>query len=75
MEVALTPRDYEQRPWWPEGGPTAFQPFAADTEYFGKAEQAFFITALCAFIGGLVLFLLEIRAATASLRFGSATAE
>jgi hypothetical protein len=34
-----------------------------------------FITALCAFIGGLVLFLLEIRAATASLRFGSGTAE
>jgi hypothetical protein len=31
-----------------------------------------FITALCAFIGGLVAFLLEIQAATASLRFGPA---
>ena len=29
-----------------------------------------FIAALCAFIGALVAFLLEIRAATASLRFG-----
>src|ERR1051325_4056600 len=30
-----------------------------------------FIAGLCAFIGALVAFLLEIRAATASLRFGS----
>lgn len=29
-----------------------------------------FIAALCAFIGGLVFFLLEIRAATSSLHFG-----
>lgn len=29
-----------------------------------------FIAAMCAFIGGLVSFLLEIRTATASLRFG-----
>ena len=29
-----------------------------------------FIAALCAFIGGLIAFLLEIRAATSSLHFG-----
>jgi hypothetical protein len=29
-----------------------------------------FIAALCAFIGGLIFFLLEIRAATSSLHFG-----
>jgi glyoxylase I family protein len=30
---------HEDEPWWQEAGPTAFQPFAADTEYFGRPEQ------------------------------------
>ncbi len=34
-----------------------------------------FIAAMCSFIAGLVLFILEIRAATAGLRFGSGIAE
>ena len=29
----------EDEPWRQEAGPTAFEPFAADTEYFGRPEQ------------------------------------
>jgi predicted enzyme related to lactoylglutathione lyase len=29
--------------WWPEAGPTVFAPFAADTDYFGRAEQAWML--------------------------------
>jgi predicted enzyme related to lactoylglutathione lyase len=54
LGVALTPRDYEQRPWWPEGGPTAFQPFAADTEYFGNAEQAWMVNFRVRNLGAMV---------------------
>jgi predicted enzyme related to lactoylglutathione lyase len=25
--------------WWPDGGPTVFAPFPADTDYFGRREQ------------------------------------
>jgi predicted enzyme related to lactoylglutathione lyase len=37
------PSDYETMPWVQEAGPTAFAPFSADTEYFGRAEQAFML--------------------------------
>ncbi|MEM6636932.1 MAG: VOC family protein [Pseudomonadota bacterium] len=29
--------------WFPNGGPTVFAPFKADTDYFGRAEQQFMI--------------------------------
>ena len=29
--------------WWPEGGPTVFAPFEVDTEYFGRADQAWML--------------------------------
>jgi len=29
--------------WWPEGGPTVFAPFSADTDYFGRADQAWML--------------------------------
>ena len=35
---------HEDEPWWQEAGPTAFQPFPAETEYFGRAEQMWMVT-------------------------------
>lgn len=29
--------------WWQEEGPTVWAPFAADTDYFGRAEQSWMI--------------------------------
>jgi len=29
--------------WWPEAGPTVFSPFEADTDYFGRKDQAFML--------------------------------
>jgi predicted enzyme related to lactoylglutathione lyase len=29
--------------WRPEGGPTVFAPFAADTDYFGRPDQAWML--------------------------------
>jgi glyoxylase I family protein len=43
LGVGLTPGDYNQAPWEQGAGPTAFQPFPADTKYFGRAEQAFML--------------------------------
>lgn len=33
----------EDGSWWQDGGPTVFSPFADDTDYFGRAEQAWMI--------------------------------
>jgi glyoxylase I family protein len=30
---------HEDEPWWQEAGPTAFEPFPADTDYFERPEQ------------------------------------
>jgi hypothetical protein len=35
---------HEDEPWWQEAGPTAFEPFAADTEYFERPEQMWMVT-------------------------------
>ena len=43
LGVTVTPADYEQRPWHQEAGPTAFEPFPADTSYFGRPGQAWMI--------------------------------
>jgi hypothetical protein len=29
--------------WWQEEGPTVWSPFPADTDYFGRADQAFMV--------------------------------
>ncbi len=33
----------EDEPWRQEAGPTAFQPFPADTDYFGRPEQTWML--------------------------------
>ncbi len=34
LGISLTPTDYGQEPWGQEAGPTVFEPFAKDTQYF-----------------------------------------
>lgn len=43
LGIATTPGEYGREPWQQGAGPTAFQPFAATTKYFGRAEQAFML--------------------------------
>jgi glyoxylase I family protein len=40
LGIDPVPTSYDQRPWWQQRGPTAFAPFPADTDYFGRPEQA-----------------------------------
>jgi catechol 2,3-dioxygenase-like lactoylglutathione lyase family enzyme len=43
LGVGLTPGDYGSPPWKQEAGPTVFEPFPADTNYFGRAEQGWMV--------------------------------
>ena len=43
LGVTITPTDYGQEPWRQEAGTTVFEPFPSDTDYFGRAEQAWMI--------------------------------
>jgi glyoxylase I family protein len=43
LGIDVTPSDYETRPWQQHAGPTVFEPFPHDTNYFGRAEQAWMI--------------------------------
>jgi glyoxylase I family protein len=40
LGIDPVPASYQQRPWWQQQGPTVFAPFPADTDYFGRPEQA-----------------------------------
>ncbi|MCT8159213.1 VOC family protein [Pseudoruegeria sp. SHC-113] len=43
LGIAQVPQDFDSQPWTPEGGPTVFAPFPADTDYFGDPAQAFML--------------------------------
>jgi len=43
LGVTLVPDNYEELPWRQEAGPTVFAPFPRDTDYFGRAEQAWMV--------------------------------
>jgi catechol 2,3-dioxygenase-like lactoylglutathione lyase family enzyme len=43
LGVPPTPTDYDQRPWWQAAGPTIYEPFPSDTEYFGRPTQGWMI--------------------------------
>ena len=43
LGIDLVPTDYDQKPWSQEAGPTAFAPFAHDTDYFGNMEKHWMI--------------------------------
>jgi glyoxylase I family protein len=43
LGVTMTPESYEDRPWSQEAGPTVYEPFSADTDYFGRPEQQWMV--------------------------------
>lgn len=43
LGVNPAPTSYDAEPWRQNSGPTVFAPFEADTDYFGRAEQAWMI--------------------------------
>jgi glyoxylase I family protein len=43
LGVTRTPTSYEEEPWTQAAGTTVFAPFPADTDYFGRAEQAWMV--------------------------------
>ncbi len=43
LGVTITPTDYGQSPWQQQPGPTVFEPFPADTTYFGRRQQVWMI--------------------------------
>jgi glyoxylase I family protein len=43
LGVTLTPPDYDHEPWQQAAGPTVFEPFPADSEYFGRADRTFML--------------------------------
>jgi len=43
LGVDLTPTSYDQKPWHQEAGPTAFNPFPKNTEYFGSPDKVWLI--------------------------------
>src|SRR5688572_31580640 len=43
LGVTPTPTDYDQRPCWQAAGPTIYEPFPADTEYFDRPAQGWMI--------------------------------
>ncbi|MBV7380201.1 VOC family protein [Maritimibacter dapengensis] len=43
LGVNLVPEGPDDAPWIQEAGPTVFAPFSADTDYFGRDDQAFML--------------------------------
>lgn len=43
LGVSLTPTSYGGESWQQTAGPTVFEPFPADTKYFGSPEHAFML--------------------------------
>ncbi|HET8740303.1 MAG TPA: VOC family protein [Acidimicrobiia bacterium] len=39
LGVKRTPQSYDEEPWVQEGGPTVWEPFAEDTDYFDRSKQ------------------------------------
>ena len=43
LGIDPVPASYEERPWWQQRGPTVFSPFPADSDAFGRPEQAWML--------------------------------
>lgn len=43
LGIDLAPSTYDEEAWRQEAGPTVFQPFKKDTEYFGDKSKAFML--------------------------------
>ncbi|GJM22013.1 MAG: glyoxalase [Planctomycetota bacterium] len=54
LGVTITPSDYDGTPWQQVAGATVFEPFAEDTEYFGRPEQMWMINFRVSDLGAMV---------------------
>jgi len=43
LGVTVTPANYNDVPWQQEAGPTVFQPFPLQTDYFGDASRVWMV--------------------------------
>lgn len=43
LGIDPVPASYEEWPWWQQQGPTVFSPFPADSDTFGRPEQAWML--------------------------------
>jgi predicted enzyme related to lactoylglutathione lyase len=43
LGITRTPTDYESPAWHQQAGTTVFEPFPADTKYFGRDDQVWMI--------------------------------
>ena len=43
LGVSLVPRSYHEKAWRQTAGPTAFQPFPADSKMFGRPDRSFML--------------------------------
>jgi glyoxylase I family protein len=43
LGIDPVPTTYDQSGWRQQAGPTAFAPFARDTDYFGRPEQSWMV--------------------------------
>ena len=57
--ILPVPTSAEGTPWTQQAGPTAFAPFPADTDYFGKPEQAWMINFRVSDVNALIAQLRE----------------
>jgi len=54
LGIDPTPTSYDQQPWRQEAGATIFAPFPAETDYFGRKEQAWMINFRVRNLGAIV---------------------
>ena len=54
LGVGLTPTDYDHGSWRQAEGPTVFEPFPADTTYFGRPEQQWMINFRVSYLAAMV---------------------
>ena len=59
LGIDPVPSDYGERSWSQEAGPTVFAPFPQDTDYFGKADQAWMLNLRVRDLGAMVAQLRE----------------
>lgn len=60
LGVSLTPRSYDDTPWSQEAGPTVFEPFPEDTDYFGPEKRHWMVNFR---VGDLDAMVAQLRAA------------
>jgi glyoxylase I family protein len=70
LGVTITPSTSDAEPWQQNAGPTVFEPFPDDTDYFGDMKQAWMINFR---VGNLDAMAAQLQAANIEIRVDPAT--